>query len=184
MGQDGLSERYARALYELDLAASGLTLSQVQKELSLFSRLYMECNDLKHLFDNPSFSIEDRKAVVEQVVAGKKMSKTTKHFLFLMCDNERTRLLPEVAEHLQRFVDRDAGIVQASVTSAGQLDEKQTTALTEALSEMRGAPVKVSVQVDTELIGGVVVAMEGRVYDGSVEKQLESIREAILRETR
>jgi F-type H+-transporting ATPase subunit delta len=184
MGQGGLSERYARALYELDLAASGMTLSQVQRELSLFAQLYMECSDLKHLFENPSFSVEERKAVVNEVVTNKKLSKTTKHFLFLMCDNGRTRLLPEVAEHLQRFVDRDAGIVQASVTSAGQLDDKQEKALTEVLAEMRGAPVKVSIQVDSELIGGVVVTMEGKVYDGSVEKQLESIREAILRETR
>lgn len=178
----GLAERYAKALLEIEKGK--LSLDDLQKEISGFAALYLESADFRLLLDNPSFSIEERKAVLQALTMKAKANKITQNFLFLLCDKERTKLLPDIAKALERHTDSRSGVVRAKVKSAVALSKKQTEALSKALSKLKGKPVKVSADVRSGLMGGVVVEMDGKVYDGSIRKRLETIRESILRETR
>ena len=178
----GLAERYAKAL--LDIDKGKLSLEALQQEISEFAGLYANSSDFRMLLENPSFSIEERKAVLKVITDKAKASPIARNFLFLLCDKERTRFLPDIAKALERHTDLQSGIVRAKVESATPLSKKQTEALSKALSELKGKPVRVSTGVRSNLMGGVVVEMDGKVYDGSIRKRLETIRESILRETR
>ena len=53
--------------------------------------------------------------------------------------------------------------------------------LREALGRVSGKEVVLQEESDPGLIGGVVIQLEGKVYDGSVRTQIEKMRERIER---
>lgn len=182
MRDNGLSTRYAKAVIELGLAKPAL--EKVQKEFSQIAELYEKSSELRNVLANPSVTLEERKTIVRQIATKLLLTPTTRNLLLLLCDKDRTQLIPSISDELEAYADAQAGIKRAKVISSGALQPTQLSQLTQALTEVAGGPVRLESAVDERLIGGVVVELEGRVYDGSVRKRLEMIKDSILRETR
>jgi F-type H+-transporting ATPase subunit delta len=75
--------------------------------------------------------------------------------------------------------DRQLGVVEARARVARPLDAAGEQKLTAALEGLTGKRVRLQVQQDAALLGGVVVRVGDTVYDGSVRHQLESLREQL-----
>jgi F-type H+-transporting ATPase subunit delta len=176
----GLTERYVKALAQLDL--KGQTLNQLQQQLSAFTEAYESSPDLRNVLVNPAFTLQERKAIVTSVLAKQGASSLARAVLLLLCDKNRIRMIPDITVALEQYTDAQAGIVRAYVRSATPMSPTQVTRLTQALTKLKGGPVKVSTKVDSVLIGGVVVEVEGVIYDGSVRRRLVDIRERLLEE--
>ena len=71
------------------------------------------------------------------------------------------------------------GRVRATITSAAPLTPEDTQAITAALAKQTGRTVLAEERVDATLLGGVVVDIEGKVYDGSLRTQLEALATSI-----
>jgi F-type H+-transporting ATPase subunit delta len=69
--------------------------------------------------------------------------------------------------------------VAAEVTTAVPLDEALRTSLKDKLTASLGRPVALRERVDPSIVGGVVIKVAGRVLDGSVATQLDSVRRAL-----
>jgi F-type H+-transporting ATPase subunit delta len=72
------------------------------------------------------------------------------------------------------------GAVAAEAVTAVPLDEAQTRALVETLRRATGKEVELRSRTDAALLGGLVVRMAGRTYDGSVRGRLKSLRERLV----
>jgi F-type H+-transporting ATPase subunit delta len=175
----GLAERYVKALVTMDLG--DIPLERLRDELSSLADLYTKSRSLRHLFENPAFRQAERRASLDKLVERLALSRLTRNFLMLLTDKKRTRLLPPIARELERYTDAKAGILRARVKVAAPLSPVQQTKLQTVLRELRGRPVHLTTEVHPSLLGGIVVEMEGFVYDGSVHSRLESIREQMLK---
>jgi F-type H+-transporting ATPase subunit delta len=87
----------------------------------------------------------------------------------------RLEILPLVAQQFVRVADRQAGKVEAILTSAHPLSETQRTHAIDELTKMLDAPVVLHPRVDPRLIGGAVVQVAGITYDASVRAQLKTL---------
>jgi F-type H+-transporting ATPase subunit delta len=70
---------------------------------------------------------------------------------------------------------------EAHVTSASKLTEGQSRALTEVLMKKFNKPVDFTETVDTSLIGGLRVRVNGRILDNTIKKQLNDLKENIVK---
>ncbi len=68
------------------------------------------------------------------------------------------------------------GEVNAEVTSASKLDERQVAAVTDALKRVVGGKVSVDLQVDSGIIGGLIVRVGSRMYDSSLKTKLQKMQ--------
>lgn len=99
--------------------------------------------------------------------------------LGIVLRRRRLELVPGIAREYRALYNRNAGIVEATATSAGKLDEGEVKALRARLEEMTGARVELRLAVDPALLGGVQVRMGDQLLDGSVRGRLERLRERI-----
>ena len=81
-----------------------------------------------------------------------------------------------IADQYQRILDQMLGRVRATITSSTPLAAQGETVVA-ALARQTGRTVLAEERVDPSLLGGVVVDIEGTVYDGSLSGQLERMRE-------
>ena len=85
-------------------------------------------------------------------------------------------------EYRSRLLDL-LNVVRAEVTSAVPLPAGTAEAIGRAIEQRTGRQVTMTARVDAALIGGVVTKIGSVVYDGSVKRQLEKMKDALTSAT-
>jgi len=70
--------------------------------------------------------------------------------------------------------------IRDRVSTARQLSDPEKQMLEAEITRMTGKKVKAKYEQDASLLGGAVVQVGSTIYDGSVEGQLERIREQLV----
>ena len=91
-------------------------------------------------------------------------------------------LLNDIAEMFADRVLQARRIVAAEVVTAVPLGDDQRMTLRTALGRVTGADLRVTERVDPSLIGGVVARVGSMVFDGSVTRQLERLKQQLMAE--
>jgi F-type H+-transporting ATPase subunit delta len=102
--------------------------------------------------------------------------KAIRSVLLLLEQRDRIALLPDIARAYGDLVDRRAGIVDAKITTAVELDQQQRGVFVERLEKSSGHKLKATFAVDPSLIGGAVIQLGDHQVDSSVRAQLHALR--------
>lgn len=102
-----------------------------------------------------------------------------RNFLRTVIDNDRVAALPEIASQFRELVNEQRGVADATVESAFPIDEAQLADLKGVLEKRFGRQLRLQVQLNPELIGGVRVVVGDEVLDTSVKARLEQMRVAL-----
>ena len=175
-----LAERYAGALVEV--ALENKQADQVKKELAAFAAMIRESAELHAFLSNPSIARASKHAAIEQLVARMGASRTLRNYLFVIVDQRRAGLLPEIEQAFSALLDARQGITQAMVTSAADLTANERAELDATLAKLTGRKVQAQFKTDPTLIGGAVVKIGSTIYDGSVRSQLDRLRARMIAE--
>lgn len=129
-------------------------------------------------FGNPRLSakqVADAVAEVAGVPTG-----PVHGFVQVLAANERLGVLPEIAELFDRLRNAHEGVVDARVTSAFPMSDAQVADVVAVLSQRFGRQVKVTVDVNPELIGGISIRVGDEVTDLSVRGKLSQLAGALM----
>lgn len=175
-----LAKRYARAMLEIGIAGSNHAV--IQKQVRRLAELFEGSAPLRAIVKNPGVSMNERRAVVDQIAKRTSFHPMVRNFMMLLLDNDRFDYIGGIADELDDMVDVHAGNVRASVTTATPLQAAQVAVIKDAIAKLTGKNVLLETDVDPALVGGIVTRVGGTVYDGSVRTQLETLRDSILDE--
>jgi F-type H+-transporting ATPase subunit delta len=168
-----LARRYARAVF--GLARESDTVAAAAEELARATATFAD-PALAAVVLNPGIAATARRAIVGRVVERLGLPPTVGNLVRLLADRDRLSLLPDVARAYEAFVDRELGRTRVGIRSATALGDAQRAELEALARRLTGSrQVVVSLTVDPDLIGGVVLDASGTVYDGSVKTQLERL---------
>ena len=176
-GAPGTARRYARAL--LDVAIEKKQAEPLRGELAAMVSAISSHDALNALLANPAVSAERKRKLVAAVAGQANASELLTRLLTIMGERDRLDLLPMVAAAYTKMWNAQRGVVPAEAVSAVPLDETQTRAVATALGAATGAEVDLHARVDPRLLGGMLVKMEGRTYDGSVRARLTALRRTL-----
>lgn len=173
-----LARRYTRALFQL--AHDGGQEEAVGVEVAQFYADYSS-SALQQVLINPAFGLDSRKQILNQVAQSQRLSSLTLRFLSLLLERDRLSHLPGIVNCYRRLLNEARGRVDAKVVSAAPLDAAAVERLTNQLRGISGKEVNLQQDVDPSLLGGLMVELEGKVYDGSIRSQLEKMKQRIAR---
>ena len=179
MADLAVAERYARALVELGqeegLVDRFLTdLTSFQAVLDLPDVLLVET--LSH----PAFSLDERKAVLDDVLGKLDLHSHAANFLRLCLEKGRFRSVPAIIASYTVAADALAGRVRAVVTTAEPMTKTLEKQVQASLAKATGKTILIDAKVDPLLIGGVVAEVEGRIFDASLRTRLVNLRQSLL----
>jgi F-type H+-transporting ATPase subunit delta len=101
--------------------------------------------------------------------------------LSLLLARDRLKYLPEIVGCYRRLLNEARGRVEAKAVGASPLELAMVERLREVLRGIAGKEIVLQQETDPSLIGGVLIELEGRIYDGSVRTQLEKLKQRIAR---
>lgn len=169
--------RYARAL--LDVALAEADPAVVEQELAAAAELFEGHAGLWKVMTNPAVPAPKKRAVVDSILPQLGVTPVVQKTLQMLASRDRVALLPEiVSAYSSRLMDHQK-VVRAQVTSAVPMTGDRAKALERELAGITGRKVVMSAAVDPSIMGGVVTQIGSMVWDGSVKRQLEKIREKL-----
>jgi len=169
-----IAQHYADALAEV--AISQKSADKVRRELRDFLALLRESAQLGVLLGSPAVSRANKHAVAQALVERMGASRTLRNLLFVVIDQRRMGLLPEIQQAFEARLDEMEGVARADVRSARELNERERKQLRTVLERLSGRRVEANYELDPALIAGAVVRVGSTIYDGSVRMQLERLR--------
>ncbi|MGD9762164.1 MAG: F0F1 ATP synthase subunit delta [Candidatus Binatia bacterium] len=171
-----VARRYAKAIFEV--AEEQGTLDQLAAELQLL-RAIADDPQVAAALGNPLLSRDARAAMARTIGDTLALSRTVRNFIGLLADHRRLDYLGGIATEFERILDARLRRVRATIESATPLTDAQRQAIIGALERKLGRSVVAEPRVDPGLLGGVIVDIEGTVYDGSVRTQLHALAQRI-----
>lgn len=109
-----------------------------------------------------------------------KAPKDFVRFLQAVVKRGRQGILREVADEYLTLVDVKMDRVRARVVLARAADAGEQKAIAKALSAALGKQAITTWAVDPSLLGGVLVRVGDRVFDGSIKRRMQTLRRALL----
>jgi F-type H+-transporting ATPase subunit delta len=173
-----VARRYARALLEIGTESN--TLIALVAEIATLAGIYDESVELQRALDNPLVTHEAKKAILDDVADGSRVSAIAKHTLLLLGDRRRLHALPAIAQLLREMSDARQGILRAEVTTAVRLSDAYYAKLQAELEKMTGQRVAIDKREDPSILAGVIARIGDRVYDGSLRSRMTELGQSLL----
>ena len=174
-----VSRRYAKSLMAVVLER-GASLDQTLADLENAAVFLAEQPRILELFTNPMVPMSDRARALERFLAASKLQPLNQNFLRLLLRKQRIDILGGIVDEFRALADAQAGIVRASVTSATALTDAVVEMIRTRLAARFGKQVILSLAVEPELIGGLVVRVGSLSFDGSIRSQLKAMQSQLL----
>jgi F-type H+-transporting ATPase subunit delta len=172
----GAARRYAKAL--LAVALERGDPAELGRELHQAVELLDAHPELQKALTHPAVATERKRLIASAVFKG--ASDLLSRLLLLLVERERTVLLPDVAHAYAILWNTQRGVVAAEAVTVSPLATEQASALASALGRALGKTVELKNAIDPEILGGVLVKMEGRVFDGTVRGRLKNLRQKLV----
>jgi len=170
--------RYARALFDVAIKEQA-DLEHIESELAGFVDLFAQYPALAKVLLNPAVPVSRKRATITVLAERMSISPIPGKLLGLLAERDRLVLVPDVlAAYRDRLMDH-RHVVRAEVVTAAPIDSSRSDAIQRSLAAVTGRTVMVSTRVDPAILGGIVARVGSTVYDASVTRQLERMKERL-----
>jgi F-type H+-transporting ATPase subunit delta len=152
-------------------------LDRVEDELFEISRVIAENFELRKALVGPGTT--SAKSTLVSDVLGKKASESTVRLAAALVTSLRGRSIEAgFADYLSALANRRNRLI-ANVRVAAAITDTQKVRLAQAIEKQVGQPIRVNIQVDPSILGGVSVKFADELVDGSISNRLAGAGRAL-----
>lgn len=176
-----VNSRYARAFVDVvydQKLDGGAAIAQLCSLVDLVK----SSADLRRVWENPAIPAEQKRGLLDAIVAREKVARQVRNLLAVLIDHRRIAALPEIVRQIQLEMDRRLGFAEAEISSARDLTQAERADMEAQLQSLTGKKVRAHYTLDPKLLGGAVVRLGSTIYDGSVRGQLHKLKEQLVGE--
>ena len=160
----------------MGLAEEQHQLEKVAEDLTMLRQAVDGSREFVSFLRSPIIAKEKKKTIFTDILRARS-SQLTLDFVFLLTDKGREDVLGQIVEQFFLLRDEKLGIVRADVRAATELSAEQHQTIEKRFESITKKKVSISFSLDKLLKGGFIARIGDTVFDGSVRRQLELLRE-------
>lgn len=170
-----LARPYAEAVFAL--ARDGGALPAWSELLERLAAVAADAQ-VRECLDNPRFTPAQLSQLLLESASVQATAEQA-NFVQVLVESDRARFLPEISQVFGQLKDAHEGVKDAVVTSAFPIDDAALARLSADVEAHFKSKVRITLQIDPELIGGVRIAVGDEVIDASVRGKLAAMAAAL-----
>lgn len=170
---DEAAQRYAAAVF--DLALDSGDVDAVEEGLNALANVIRSNHELERTLKSPLYPAEEKAAVLATLADKLKLNDLARRFVGVAAQNRRAGDIPAIAFAFAERAAKHRGSQRVVARVARPISKDQTLELESAVSKSLGRTVKVEVEVDPALIGGMQLKMGSRLVDASIRTKLTQL---------
>lgn len=173
-----LAKRYAKAL--LDLGLEEKSLERIQEEVGRFARAIMLEKNLLAILSAREIETKKREQILSDLMGRLYLSPYVQNFFKIIFKKNRILIVKDVIKAFEELVRESEGVLIAKIKVANEeAVESMKDYLRETLEAMTSKKVDCLYEEDKSLIGGLQIVIGDKIYDASIQGELERIQESI-----
>lgn len=173
-----VSKTYAQALFELAVEEDK-TLSFMEEAVGLLEVIRTSA-EFGQFMNHPKIQKENKLEVVQNVFRDK-ISKEMLGFLVTIIEKDRYTDIEAILDDFIASVKEYNNIGTAYVTTAIAINDQEKQDIeSRLLATTRYRTIECIYDVDTNLIGGMVIKMGDRVVDSSIRTKLDKLQRELM----
>jgi F-type H+-transporting ATPase subunit delta len=164
---------------EAEASAANLNneLDRVEDELFETSRIIIENFELRKALVGTG-TPEAKSALISEVLSKKASQSTVKLAVALVSSLRGRSIEAAFADYLFGLANRRNRLI-AVIRVASEISDAQKSRLATAIESQVGQPIRVNIEIDSSILGGVSVKFADELVDGSVSTRLASAGRAL-----
>jgi F-type H+-transporting ATPase subunit delta len=179
--QEPVSKLYAKALFEL--ARDKGEVDRVYGDVGELAAVYNETPALRQALRSVTFSLEDRESLVKALCEKMGAHPLVARLTVLLASKGRSQLLPEIRDAFLTLLDESKNVVRGTVTTVEPLNDTETAGLSKAFGKKLDKQVVLDSVIDKEILGGLIVKVQGLTFDGSLKTTIRRLKETLERQS-
>lgn len=171
-----VSKRYALALFD-----AGLDLNKIDdfyKDLELLKSVFGEEKKLLKILHHPKIKKVEKRNIIDEIFKGR-VSLEIVNFLYILIDKRRENNILQIIDNYKELFYKNKNIVKVVAITAIPMVEESKSNLTRVLANKLNKEIELTNEIDSSILGGVLLKVENKLMDGTIKGQLESIGKAI-----
>lgn len=168
------AKRYAEAL--MSAAEEKKLLDRVTEDMQTLGRMVSESREMILFLKSPVIRTEKKAAILREIL-GKKLHDLTMSFVILLAEKGREGILPEIGTQFFALRDERLGIVSVEIKAAEEIPKDQHDRIQKRFEGLTQKKVRLAFSIDKQLKGGFLARVGDTVFDGTVKRQLELLKE-------
>jgi F-type H+-transporting ATPase subunit delta len=171
-----IGKRYAQALFST--AQRYEVVQAVEDDLNTIVSLMEKDRGFRDFILAPYTSRDEKVKIMERIFSDR-ITALTMQVLRVMLEKRREAEIQSVRNEFVDLRRTATETIHVTITSAEALDEGQKRALVAKIEQTTGKRVEADFGTDPHLIGGIKVAYENFVLDGSLKGGLARLRDKL-----
>ena len=172
-----VAKRYAKALFEA--ANEKNSLDQVEQDLQFVVKVMKDTEGFTTFLRHPRVGTDVKKETVATAFQ-QEISEVSQNFLYLLIDNHRMEYLEEILYQFIELANEARKVVDVEAITATALEQKDQDSIVQLLNQKLNKTVRLRNKIDPSIIGGMVVRIGDRIYDGSLQAQLQMMKKKFI----
>jgi len=169
---------YSQALFEL--ASEDNSINEIENQISSILELISKSRDFKDLIKDPTNKIEDQLKVMNMISDQFKFNELLKKFLGFVVSKRRFYYIEKILNDFLAACSNARGEIQAELSAAKNLNEKEVDNIKNELSTTFGSNIKLYYKYDPSLIGGLIIKVGSTMIDSSIKNKLQQIEKKMI----
>lgn len=167
---------YGKALFlaAADVNKTELILEEAREILEIFQ----QNPDFDEFVRTPVISAAEKKQVIRNVFSGKICDELL-NLMFILIDKRRAGEFKNIIRQYKKLLDESQGFSIGTIFSAVPLSGEQLAVFEEKTGRLIQKKVKLENKINSSILGGVRIFIEGKVIDATVRKRLNDLRESL-----
>ena len=173
-----VTNTYARALADVVIDRR-LDVAKTLAETQSIAALVASSKDLREVWEAPSIPPDQKRRLLDAIVAKTKISREVRNFIAILIDKRRINFLAAIVKQFEQDLNQRLGFAVAEITSARDLSDQERRTLESEAEKLTGKKVRANYAKDASILGGAIIKIDSTIYDGSVKGQLERMKEVL-----
>jgi F-type H+-transporting ATPase subunit delta len=175
-----VAKSYAKAVFEL--ARERNQVEAVGRELDALAAVMTEQPQLLAFLSRPWVAASAKRGAAGEMAARLALAPLTRDVLALIAARNRADHLAAIAAAYRALDDEAQGRVRVQLRTAVALTDAEREQLSARLSRMlEGKKLVIEESVNPQLLGGFVAEVGSLILDGSLDTQLDRLRDRLAR---
>ena len=165
-----VAKRYVSAMIEL--AQRRDKIERFYDDMTLLSDLFKKELKLFNMMSNPVLTIIRRVNIIRMLTEKVGISEEVGRLLSLLIENKRFPIFFDIVSLYKEEMDETLNRIEAVAIFPFKPSSKIIKIVTKRIEEVSGKEVKLLVEMDPDIIGGIVIKYGDTIHDGSIRLQI------------
>jgi F-type H+-transporting ATPase subunit delta len=176
MSEYKIASRYAKALF--DKSVEDNVLDAVKTDIEHLLLITNESREFVLFLNSPLYKMTAKKGAINKLFES--ANPLTKGVFALMVEKFRESFIPAMGRAFIQMYNRKNQIVEAIITSAVTLEASEIKRIENYIIEQTQAKsVLMNQLIDKEIIGGITIEFDGKIYDNTIISQLNKVKKEL-----